>query len=95
MLFRSGFDDASQTVLTALVQGRNEWTAWLHVRTKDETIKLKIGEEFEIGTIKGTVKSVNSRSAILEVAGTELELQPAGNLLEAAQSISTNTPPSP
>lgn len=90
-----GFDDASQTVLTALVQGRNEWTAWLHVRTKDETIKLKIGEEFEIGTIKGTVKSVNSRSAILEVAGTELELQPAGNLLEAAQSISTNTPPSP
>ena len=86
-----GFDDASQTVLTALVQGRNEWTAWLHVRTKDETIKLGIGDAFEIGTVAGSVVSVNARSVILDVAGNELELQPSGNLLEAAKSISTNS----
>ena len=90
-----GFDDASQTVLTALVQGRNEWTAWLHVRTKDETIKLGIGDAFEIGTVAGSVVSVNARSVILDVAGNELELQPSGNLLEAAKSISTNSQAAP
>ena len=90
-----GFDDASQTVLTALVQGRNEWTAWLHVRTKDETIKLRIGDAFEIGTVAGSVVSVNARSVILDVAGNELELQPSGNLLEAAKSISTNSQAAP
>lgn len=89
----AGFDDASQTVLTALVQGRNEWTAWLHVRTKDETIKLKVGDTFEIGSILGSVKSVSARSAILEVAGSTLELEPSGNLLEAASAISTSIQP--
>ena len=90
-----GFDDASQTVLTALVQGRNEWTAWLHVRTKDETIKLRIGDAFEIGTVAGSVVSVNARSVILDVAGNELELEPSGNLLEAVKSISTNSQAAP
>lgn len=91
----AGFDDASQTVLTALVQGRNEWTAWLHVRTKDETIKLKVGDVFEIGTVQGTVQSVSARSAVLEVDGNTLELEPAGNLLEAASAISTSIQSAP
>lgn len=90
-----GFDDASQTVLTALVQGRNEWTAWLHVRTKDETIKLKVGDSFEIGTVKGSVKSVNARSVILDVQGNDVELRPSGNLLDSANSIATNLPAVP
>ncbi|MCH1494444.1 MAG: hypothetical protein L7U72_04380, partial [Rubripirellula sp.] len=85
----------SQTVLTALVQGRNEWTAWLHVRTKDETIKLKVGDSFEIGTVKGSVKSVNARSVILDVEGNDIELRPSGNLLDSANSIATSLPAVP
>ncbi len=85
-----GFDDASQTVLTALVLGRDEWTAWLHVRTRDETIKVRKGDDFEIGSQKGTVLEVNARSVILKVGESEIELQPAGNLLEAAKSSSSN-----
>jgi len=90
-----GFDDASQTVLTALVQGRDEWTAWLHVRTKDETIKLKVGDAFEIGTVQGMVKSVSPRSVVMTVAGADLELQPSGNLLDAVSAISTTIQPVP
>ncbi len=79
------FDDASQTVLTALVQGRDDWTAWMHIRTRDQTVKLKIGDNFDIGSLKGTVIDVNPRYAILEIDGRRFELKPAGNLGVAAK----------
>ncbi|MDE0862401.1 MAG: hypothetical protein OSA98_01350 [Rubripirellula sp.] len=82
---KPSFDDASQTVLTALVQGREDWTAWMHVRTRDQTLRLKIGDSFEIGSLKGTVVDVTPRYAILEVDGRRFELKPAGNLGDAAK----------
>ncbi|MAI31715.1 MAG: hypothetical protein CBE00_03715 [Planctomycetaceae bacterium TMED240] len=82
---KPSFDDASQTVLTALVQSRDDWTAWMHVRTRDQTLKLKIGDSFEIGSLKGTVFDVNPRFATLEIDGRRFELRPAGNLGAAAK----------
>lgn len=79
------FDDAKQTVLTALVHGRNEWTAWMHVRTRDKTLRLKVGDGFEIGSLKGDVIEVTPRYVMLEIEGRRFTLKPAGNLSEAAQ----------
>ncbi len=81
-----GFDDATQTVLTALVQGGGDWTAWMKVRTKGTTVKLRPGDKFEIGRLSGTVVDVNSRFVTLESEGRRFELRPAGNLAEAAKS---------
>ncbi len=79
------FDDATQTVLTALVQGRDEWTAWMHVRTRDKTLRLKVGDQFEIGSLKGEVVAVTPRHVELEIDGRRFTLKPAGNLSEAAK----------
>ena len=79
------FDDATQTVLTALVQGRDEWTAWMHVRTRDKTLRLKVGDGFEIGSLKGQVIEVTPRFVMLEIDGRRFTLKPAGNLKEAAK----------
>ena len=79
------FDDARQTVLTALVQGRDEWTAWMHVRTRDKTLRLKVGDGFEIGSLKGDVIEVTPRYVMLEIEGRRFTLKPAGNLSEAAK----------
>jgi len=81
-----GFDDATQTVLTALVQGGGDWTAWMKVRTQGTTVKLRPGDKFEIGRLSGTVVDVNSRFVTLESEGRRFELRPAGNLAEAAKS---------
>ncbi len=75
-----GFDDATQTFLTALVQGRDDWTAWMNVRTRGKTLKLKIGDEFEIGSISGKVTGVSARIVTLEINGQSYELRPAGKL---------------
>lgn len=80
------FDDATQTVLTALVQGRDEWTAWMHVRTRDTTLRLRVGDEFEVGSLKGEVVEVTPRYVMLEIDGRRFSLKPAGNLSEAAKA---------
>ena len=82
------FDDAKQTVLTGLVQGRGEWTAWLNVRTRDKTLKLRVGDSFEIGSVKGRVVEVSARSAVLEAEGQRFELKLFGNLSEGAKTAS-------
>jgi hypothetical protein len=84
------FDDATQTVLTALVQGRDEWTAWMHVRTRDQTLKLRVGDSFEIGSLKGKVVEVTPRFVMLEIDGKQFELRPSGNLSDAAKSAEPN-----
>jgi hypothetical protein len=84
------FDDSTQTVLTALVQGGGDWTAWMKVRTQGTTLKLKPGDPFEIGRLSGTVVDVNARFVTLEIDGKRFELRPAGNLSEAARAVSNN-----
>ncbi len=80
-----GFDDATQTFLTALVQGGEDWTAWMNVRTRGKTLKLKVGDEFEIGSISGKVTGVSSRRVTLEINGQSYELRPAGKLSDVLE----------
>ncbi|TWU43185.1 hypothetical protein Q31b_22230 [Novipirellula aureliae] len=80
------FDDAKQTVLTALVQGRQNWTAWLNIRTRGETLKLAVGDTFDIGSLKGSVVEVTPKYVVLESDGKRFELTPAGILAEAAKT---------
>lgn len=78
------FDDATQTVLTGLVHGRDDWTAWMHVRTRDKTLKLRVNDEFEIGTLRGKVIEVTPKFVVLEVDQRRFMLKPNGILKEAA-----------
>ncbi len=78
------FDDATQTVLTGLVHGRDDWTAWMHVRTKDKTLKLRVNDQFEIGSLKGKVIEVTPKFVVLEIDDRRFTLKPSGNLKEAA-----------
>ena len=81
------FDDSTQTVLTALVQGGGDWTAWVKIKTQGTTLKLKPGDRFEIGSLSGSVIDVNSRFATLEVGGNRFNLRPSETLSEAAKPI--------
>lgn len=78
------FDEAKQAVLTGLVGRQGEWIAWVNLRTKGEIVKLKAGDPFEIGSLKGTVREVNERFAVLEVDDRRFTLKLDGNLATAA-----------
>ncbi|NND98930.1 MAG: cadherin repeat domain-containing protein [Pirellulaceae bacterium] len=79
------FDDASQTVLTGLVQGREDWTAWMNVRTRGTTLKLRVGDEFEIGSVKGKVTEITAKFVEVEVDGKRYVLKSKENLADAVK----------
>ena len=80
------FDEATRTDLTALLQGGDEWTAWLHVKTRDKVIKVREGDEFEIGTVKAKVVSVNDRFAEFESEDGRFVVKSGGNLAAAVKA---------
>ena len=77
------FNEASQAYLTGLTQSRGDWTALVHIRTRGETLKLKVGDSFEIGQLKGTVVEVNNKVAVLESEGERFELKYEVSLADA------------
>lgn len=79
------FDDASQTKLTGLTQGGGEWTAWMNVLTRGKTLKLRVGDKFEIGSVKGIVAEITARDATLEIDGQQIKLRQGATLADAIQ----------
>jgi hypothetical protein len=81
------FDDASQTVLTGLVQGRDNWTAWMNVRTRGKTLKLRVEDKFEIGSVNGKVTEITAKFVEIEIDGKRFKLTPNGILADAAKEV--------
>jgi hypothetical protein len=77
------FDDASQTSLTALLQVGDEWTAWMNVRTRGQTLKLRVGDQFEIGSLQGSVIELTAKYALLEVNGRRFQYRQGMSLADA------------
>ena len=80
------FDDAKQTYLTGLVQGTNDWTAWMNVRTRGKTLKLRVGDEFEIGSVRGVVEAIDADHVKIKIGEKTISLSSGGTLKSAVDS---------
>lgn len=71
------FDFAKYTEVQAFLRGRDgSWEVWLHVKPQDPAPReLRVGDTFEIGTVKGKVREIGPKSTILEVNGEPREFQ--------------------
>lgn len=87
------FDEAKQTVMVATVRGRgasdpadpsqSSWMVWLRIRTLDKTLRLKVNDEFEIGSVEGIVTAVGPGSATIQVDGQRFKISPNEKLIDA------------
>jgi hypothetical protein len=77
------FDDARQTYLTGLVQGANDWTAWMNVRTRGKTLKLRVGDEFEVGSVRGVVRAIDADHVEIDLGDRTVSVR-TGSTLKAA-----------
>ncbi|MCA9135399.1 MAG: cadherin repeat domain-containing protein [Planctomycetales bacterium] len=80
------FDDAKQTYLTGLVQGAEDWTAWMNVRTRGKTLKLRVGDEFEIGSVRGVVESIDADRVKIKIDDKSITLTSGGTLKSAVDA---------
>lgn len=80
------FDDAKQTYLTGLVQGSDDWTAWMNVRTRGKTLKLRVGDEFEIGSVRGIVQAIDADNVKIKIGERIVTLSSGGTLKSAVDA---------
>jgi hypothetical protein len=80
------FDHARHTVLTAVLDLDGRGEIWLHVRPIGQTVKLHAGDQFEIGSIKGTVDEIGQYDFSFKSDG-KLRKLAKGDVLEQAKVI--------
>ncbi len=81
-----GFDQSKFTVLSGVTEVDGERQVWLHNRTRqDGMLKLRVGDEFEIGSIKGVIESIGLTDFTFQSDGKLWKLAKGGNLYESAE----------
>lgn len=77
------FDDARHTILSAVIDISGDSQVWLHVRPRGQTLKLGVGDKFEVGSVKGVVTSIGLGDFTFESDGKERRLSKGGSLVQA------------
>src|SRR5207302_4953115 len=80
------FDFAKFTMLTALLDVEGQGEVWLHVRPTGQMVTLHQGDQFEIGSVKGTVSQIDEYDFCFDFEGKRRKLS-KGELLEQAKPI--------
>jgi hypothetical protein len=78
------FDEAKYTYLVGVIDENGKSEVWLNNRPRAKTLKLKVGDEFEIGSVKGVVKSISREEFVFECDG-KLRKLARGGVLEQAE----------
>lgn len=84
------FDDSEHAKLTGIVRDGAQLQAWVLVRTTGEQLRLKVGDRFEVGSLKGTVKSVDPRRIVVTSEGGEWTAALGDTLREAANAAAAS-----
>ena len=80
------FDFAKFTMLTALLDIDGQGEVWLHVRPTGQMVTLHQGDQFEIGSMKGTVSEIGEYDFCFDFEGKRRKLS-KGELLDQAKVI--------
>lgn len=80
------FDFAKFTQLTALIEVDGRGEVWLHVRPLGQVIVLREGDQFSIGSVKGTVAEIGEYDFCFDFEGKRRRLA-KGELLDQAKVI--------
>lgn len=83
---RPTFDEAAHAFLTATIVAGEHPEAWVSLRTKNKMLRLKPGEAFEIGKLKGKIVSVGDKFIEIEIGGETVQLRIGQPLSEARGS---------
>ena len=82
---RLAFDDAKHTVLSAVIDISGDGQVWLYIRPRGQTLKLAVGDKFEVGSVKGVVTSIGVGDFTFESGGKEHKLSKGGILEQAVE----------
>jgi hypothetical protein len=77
------FDEAKFTILSGVIDNSGQEQIWLYNRPRNELLKLGVGDEFEVGSVKGVVKSIGLTDFVFESDGRMKKLDSGEALANA------------
>lgn len=80
---RPSFDEARFTILSGVIDNSGREEIWLYNRPRNELLKLRVGDEFEVGSVKGVVKSIGLSDFVFESDGKMKKLDSGDTLANA------------
>ena len=84
------FDPSSATYITAVVRNiQGIQQVFIHIKPTGEMLKLEVGQDFEVGSVTGSVVDLDQGKAILMVNGEPVEFRP-GQPLKKEESRSSS-----
>ena len=63
------FDPAAQTFITGIVTGRKGPEVWLFSRTQNQTTNAVVGDQIELGQVKGKLVEIGKDFIVVETEG--------------------------
>jgi hypothetical protein len=81
-----GFDAAKFTVLSGVIEVDGEREVWLVNRTKGQRLTQRVGDEFEVGSIKGRIESIGLTDFTFLSDGKLYKLEKGSMLYEAVEA---------
>ncbi len=78
------FDVARSMYITAVIERNGEPQLWLHLRTTNETIQLRTGDEFSVADATGRVREISYETGRVqfELGGQVWQARRGGNLAD-------------
>lgn len=78
------FDVARSMYITAVIERNGKPQLWLHLRTTNETIQLRTGDEFSVADATGTVREISYETGRVqfELGGQVWQARRGGNLAD-------------
>ncbi len=63
------FDEAKFAFVSGIVEVNGQWQVWVTSRTDGKLVKLRQGDSFQIGLMKGAIEQINPRYVDIRVEG--------------------------
>lgn len=87
------FDESAVASFTGFVEVSGQAQTWLRIRTTDERFYLGEGDEFAVGKVKGTVRTITQKGVEFESGGKRYSVRIGQKLAEAQVMARNNGPP--
>jgi hypothetical protein len=66
------FDHAKHTYVTGITAVDGIPQVWIQIRTKGQSLRLREGDRFEVGSLEGTVVRIGTREVVIELGDERL-----------------------
>jgi hypothetical protein len=83
------FDESEFTHLTGTMNLSDGWQAWIYVRPTGEMLHLRAGDPIKVGSLEGTIESVEDRALVLKTGDKRYRIA-LGDSLRSGKELDAN-----